>query len=201
MVIERGGLSLAEKAQITEKFPLSTLQRFLEDREVRKSIGVDVKKGKLVTRAPSEAIKPLKRIVIDLASKKKRVGGLMKTGQMLDYVHAFDKGSTADLSKAKGDERPVDDIPIGDFGRRLTATRRSGAPSDRREVVPKGSPVNVTVGRIAEIYRELRTLKLEDAPNAIAVLLRVFLEMSVDHFLEDNGGQLEAPTPGGGKRF
>jgi hypothetical protein len=29
-----------------------------------------------------------------------------------------------------------------------------------------------------------------DARNAIAVLLRVFLELSVDHFLENNGGTL-----------
>jgi hypothetical protein len=52
--------------------------------------------------------------------------------------------------------------------------------------------------RIDEIYQELRKLKLTDARNAIAVLLRVFLEMSVDHFLENNGGSLKF-TPLGGK--
>ena len=66
--------------------------------------------------------------------------------------------------------------------------------------MPKGCPVNVTDNRIAEIYKELRTLKLEEgpspAPNAIAVLLRVFLEMSVDHFLENNGGSLTATDNG-----
>ena len=40
-------------------------------------------------------------------------------------------------------------------------------------------------------------MKLKDARNAIAVLLRVFLEMSIDHFLESNGGTLKFTAPGG----
>lgn len=200
MVVERGGLSSADRAKITEKFPLSTLQRFLEDREVRKAIGVDVKKGKLVTKAPSEAIKPLKRIVLDLATKTKRVGGLMRTSQMLDYVGSFGKDSVADLSKSKGEERPVDDIPVSEFGRKPAPPRRKPDPSDRKEVVPRGCRINVTDNRIAEIYKELRTIKLDDAPNSISVLLRVFLEMSVDHYLEDAGISLKA-TDGGRERW
>ena len=74
--------------------------------------------------------------------------------------------------------------------------RRRLDPSDRREVVPKGCPIHVTDNRIAEIYKELQTLKLADARNAIAVLMRVFLELSVDHFLENNGGSLRWTPPG-----
>jgi|tagenome__1003787_1003787.scaffolds.fasta_scaffold20612107_2 hypothetical protein len=49
-----------DRAKVVEKFPVSTLQRFVEDREVRKAIGLDVQKGKLVTLVPpKEAIKPL----------------------------------------------------------------------------------------------------------------------------------------------
>lgn len=199
MVTNSGTLAADERARINENFPLSTLQRFVEDRKVRAAIGFDVKKGKLVTALPpSEAVKALKRIVLDLATRQKRVGSLMKTQQMLDYLSSFEKGSTPDLSKAKGEPRAVDEIPVAEFGRAASRAtgRRKLDPSDRREVVPKGCPVNVTDNRIAEIYKELRTLKLDDAPNAIAVLLRVFLEMSVDHFLENNGGSLKAVDNG-----
>jgi hypothetical protein len=41
---------------------------------------------------------------------------------------------------------------------------------------------------------------LDDAPNAIAVLLRVFLEMSVDHFLEANKIPLKSKNPDGSTR-
>jgi hypothetical protein len=194
MVTERGGISADLREKIADKFPISTLQRFVEDKEVRRALGLDVKKGKLVTALPGkEAVKPLRRIVSDLATKKKQVGSLMKTQQMLDYVSGFDKSSAPDLSKATGEVRAVDEIPIVEFGRPpKIATRRRRDPSDRREVVPKGCPIKVKDNRIAEIYKELRTLRLDDAPNAIAVLLRVFLEMSVDHFLENNGGSLTA---------
>jgi hypothetical protein len=202
MVTERGGLTADQRALITDKFPLTTLQRFVEDKAVRKAMGFDVKKGKLVTNLPAaEVLKPLKRVVLDLATKKKKVSSFYKSDQMLEYVQGFDGKSRADLSKAKAAERTVDEIPISEFGKATQPpARRKLDPSDRKELVPKGCPVNVTDNRIAEIYKELRTLKLEDgpspAPNAIAVLLRVFLEMSVDHFLENNGGSLKAVDNG-----
>jgi hypothetical protein len=203
MVTERGGLTTDQHSKITDRFPTSTLQRFVEDRKVRKALGLDVKKGKLVTTLPaSEVIKPLKKIVLDLATKERRVGSFMKTQQMLDYIQGLDKKDLPDLSKARGAERTVDEIPISEFPKTTrTGTRRRLDPSDRREVVPKGCPINVTDNRIAEIYKELRTLKLDDAPNAIAVLLRVFLEMSVDHFLEKNGGEVRSKNPDGSYRY
>ena len=49
--------------------------------------------------------------------------------------------------------------------------------------------------KLLEIYVELQTLKLASYPNAIAVLLRVFMEMSVDHYLEARGISLSAAHP------
>jgi hypothetical protein len=196
LVTEQAGLTPAERASITDKFPTSTLERLLEDRSVRRELGIDVKGGKLVTKLPAaEVAKPLKKIVTDLATKRVQVNKLMKTGDMLKYVREdLGKAHLPDLSKARIAERGLDEIPTSEFAtmRSAPTPRRKPDPSDRREVVPKGCPINVTDNRIAEIYKELRTLKLDDAPNSIAVLLRVFLEMSVDHFLENNGGSLKA---------
>jgi len=150
----------------------------------------------------AEVAKPLKKIVMDLATKATRVNRLMKTQDMLDYVRdELGKPHLPDMSKARSTERGLDEIPTSEFLKaRAAPPRRRPDPSDRREVVPKGCPINVTDNRIAEIYKELRTLRLDDAPNAIAVLLRVFLEMSVDHFLEHNGGSLKS-TDGGRERW
>ncbi len=201
MVTERGGLSAEELAQVQSKFPLSTLQRFVEDRQVRQALGLDVKQGKLVTTLPApEVVKPLKRVILDLAKGTRKVGSLMKTDQMLSYIKGFDKDDLPDLTKAKDTTRAIDEIPISEFATPAKRkARRRPDPSDRREVVPKNCQLHVTNNRIADIYRELRTLKLVDARNSIAVLLRVFLEMSVDHFLENNGGTLLVKTGGGDK--
>ena len=206
LVTERAGLTATERAAITDKFPTSTLERFLENRAVRTELGIDVRNGKLVTKLPAaEVAKPLKKIILDLATKTTRVGKLMKTADMLKYIRD-DLGdqNLPDKSKERRDERTLEEIPLTEFPRLRPATKRKPNPSDRKELVPKGCPINITDNRIAEIYKELRTLKLEDgpspAPNAIAVLLRVFLEMSVDHFLENNGGSLKA-VDGGRERW
>lgn len=203
LVTERGGLTAAEQASITDKFPVSTLERLLEDRAVRKELGLDVKDGKLVTKLPAaELVKPLKKIVTDLATKKTRVGKLMKTADMVKYVRELGPAHLPDASKARVGERSLDEFPTSEFAKvRPTVTRRKLDPSDRREIVPKSCRLNVSHNRISQIYKELRELRLDDAPNSIAVLLRVFLEMSVDHFLENNGGKLDEVRPDGKKRF
>ncbi len=185
LVTEHADLAPSQRAAITEGFPITTLQRFIEDRKVRQALGLNVKRGKLVTALPAaEVLKPLRRIVIDLATKRRRVGSLMKTEQMLEYVLSFDKDSAPDLSKATATERMVDEIPGAEFGRAAPRRpRRRSDPSDRKEVVPKACSLTISDNRIAEIHKELRTLKLDDAPNAIAVLMRVFLELSIDHFM------------------
>jgi hypothetical protein len=203
LVTEQGGLTPTERAAITEKFPTSTLERILENRAAREEIGLDVRDGKLITKLPAdEVVKPLKKIINDLASKKTKVGSLMKTADMLKYIREdMGKANLPDMSKERVQERSLDEIPTSEFSKvRPTVARRKLDPSDRKEVVPKGAPINVTDPRIAEIFKELRTLKLEEgpspAPNAIAVLLRVFLEMSVDHYLDHNGGSLKAVDNG-----
>ena len=200
LVTDQSGLTPAERSSITEKFPTSTLERLIENTAVRAQLGLDIKDGKIVTKLPAvEVAKSLKKIVLDLATKKIQVGELMKTPAMLEYLkQGLGKAHLPDLSKKRTEERSLDEIPTSEFAKLKSVTpRRKPDPSDRKEVVPKGCPLNVTDNRIAEIYRELRLLKLEDHRNAIAVLMRVFLELSVDHFLESNGIPLDIKQSSG----
>ncbi len=199
LVTERAGLTSDERAAITDKFPATTLERFLEDKQVRKALGLDVKDGNLVTKLPADEIaKPLKKIVLDLASGETNVRELIKTGDMLEYLDTkLGEKYLPKMSRARSTERALEEIPTTEFTSvRSRTPRRKSDPSDRKTVVPKGCPINVKDNRIAEIYKELRTLRLGDARNAIGVLLRVFLELSVDHFLENNGGTLKHRPPG-----
>ncbi len=117
---------------------------------------------------------------------------------MLEYVRSFPKADSPDFSN-KVATRPVEAIQKTEFAKARTksAASKRVASAERRHAVPRNCQLNVTNNRIAEIYRELRILKLDEAPNAIAVLLRVFLELSVDHFLTQNGRSLSFPAPGG----
>lgn len=201
MVMEHGGFSEDEAEDIRSGFSLTTLRRLMESKDVRAELGLSVKHGQLRTCLPGgELIKPLKKIVLDISKKEADSRRFNKTAPMLAYVRGFKKADRPDSSK-KVAERPIEGIQKTEFKRAAKRPERRRQPKqERKHVVPKNCPINVTDNRIGEIYQELQTLKLDEARNAIAVLLRVFLEMSVDHFLENNGGTLKF-TPRGGREL
>lgn len=204
LVMDHGGFTPDEIEKIKDGFPLSTLKRLMEVPDVRSLIGLSAKDGILYTELPpAETIKALKKMVLDLANKTAKSRTLNKTNQMVDYVKGFDKAHTPNLKK-KTEPRAVETIPKAEFAKRppmRAAKPRSADPPPRLHVVPRSCSLNVTDNRIEEIYTELRQLKLGEARNAIAVLLRVFLELSVDHFLEGNKISLTYPRKGGGEQF
>lgn len=64
--------------------------------------------------------------------------------------------------------------------------------SDRKYLIPKNCRIIIKPNKINDIYRELRDdLLLDDSnksvPNAVGVLFRVFLEISLDEYAEQNG--------------
>jgi hypothetical protein len=196
-VRQHGNLSEDQLKAITESRFITTLDRLLSTPDVRTAIGLSIKDGKLLTALPAdEVIKPLRRVVLDLAEKRVNVTQLKKKDQQVAYIKKLDQDAKPDLSKT-GPERSVLEIEASDFQQpvKRTRARRKLDPSDRKTVVPKGCNLAISDNRIAQIFRELRTLKLDDAPNAIAVLTRVFLELSVEHYMTANSIPLTTPVP------
>lgn len=203
LVMDHGGFTPDEIEKIKDGFPLSTLKRLMEVPDVRGLIGLTAKDGVLYTEIPpAETIKALRKMVLDLADKTAKSRTLNKTDQMVEYVKGFDKAHTPSLKK-KTPPRPVEAIAKSEFRKppARSSKPRSADPPPRLHVVPRNCVLNVTDNRIEEIYTELRQLKLGEARNAIAVLLRVFLELSVDRFLETNRVTLTQPRKGGGDYF
>lgn len=212
-VIRHGSLSDKEKEDIANRFPISTLDRLLSTPAVRKIIGLEIKTGKLLTGLSlEEAIKPLRRIVRDLAAGVKKVTDLKLQTQMVDYVQGLDN-DLPDLTQLSTTTHPVEDLKPkptssgsggasakgGTGGSSGGAGAGSGSqgsstgagtsgkkskPAARRALIPKSCTLNVTNSKIAEIAKELRLLALSEYPHAISVLLRVFLELSVDQYLK-----------------
>jgi hypothetical protein len=86
LVLEYGELGEEEKALVEDHFPISTLDRLLSTPAVRNLIGVDVAESKLRTDLPAaEIIKPLRRMVLDLATEAVNVSMLKNRDQMVDY--------------------------------------------------------------------------------------------------------------------
>jgi hypothetical protein len=183
-VRQHASLSDEQRELLGDRFPITTLDRLLSTPAVRRQIGVEIKDGKLVTSLPAEeVIKPLRSIVLDLAEKKVNVTKLKLREQQIDYV--TQKIDSADLRKKTGTVRPLEGIAESDFpvsAPRAASSRRQRT-TPRYQIVPKHCRLSVTNSKTEEIYNELKKMRLDTFPNAIAVMLRVFMENSVDHYL------------------
>lgn len=199
-VMTHGNLSDDEKKNIEARFPISTLDRLLSTPAVRGKLGLKIEDQKLLTKLPAdEAMKPLRRIVRDLASKAVVVTALKKVPQQVEYVSQLTT-DLPDLSKKLDKPKVVDTLGTQDFKQvPLPKAKPKPRPPARKALIPKDCRLNVTNAKIAEIYKELRSLVLVDYPHAISVLFRVFIETSVDQYLTLSGIALSVTTPRGDK--
>jgi hypothetical protein len=201
LVLEHGELADDEKEQIEDRFPISTLDRLLSAPAVRSMIGVDVVDSKLRTDLPpAEIIKPLRRMVLDLASQTVNVSMLKNREQMVAYTSKLGK-ELPNLKKRTGEMKPVDELADRDF-KPPPAPKPKPKPKPtpvRKTLIPRDSYFTVSNAKIAEIAKELRSLSLAEYPHSISVLFRVFLEQSVDHYLTTASIPLQANTAGGKK--
>ncbi len=163
---------------------------------MRAELGLDLKKQKLISYVPvEELIKPLKRIVLDLAEKRVLVDKVKTRPQRTAYVTSFEDNEKADLSRTiqpqlledlgeTGAAPGIDAQPQTKPEAQTAPRQQRSRPSPQRySVVPKPFTLKVTNQRASDIYEELKTLLLAKHRNAIAIMLRVFLELSVDHCL------------------
>ena len=59
-------------------------------------------------------------------------------------------------------------------------------PVNRKTLIPSHHKLVITHGRIVKIFNELKSLDVESYPNAVAVLFRVFIELSTDCYISKN---------------
>jgi hypothetical protein len=125
-------------------------------------------------------------MIVDLAEKKVTVTHLKSKELQLEYIRNLKPGDKPNLAKRNGLLKAIEGIKETDFkAKPILSVGRSRGPrtAARTSVVPKSCKLNITVAKIDKIYGELKILLLSKHDHAISVLLRVFLEVSVDDYL------------------
>ena len=187
-VFEHAQLDL-ETRELFHSVSISNLERLISDKVIRQLVGLTVRKGRVETLYPTEEVlKPLTRIINDLAQDKIKVSQIYTAEDRLAYLKTFKAGEMPKVAKALDESAPLlPDIPPAPTppggG---TSDKTSKSPRPRSVLIPGTCSLKITVPKILDISRELRKLKLDDYPNAIGVLLRVFIELSVDEVIEKN---------------
>jgi hypothetical protein len=169
----------------------------LDSRSVREKIGIEIKDGVVYSGLPAqELLKPLRRFVVDITNGLQTSRTLHTLQDQAFYVDSL--GADApELSKA-GTPRPITEIGAGSEPRPKPPKRPSD-PSARTCLIPKSTRLDVTDSKIAAIVGELKKLRLDPFPNAVSVLFRVFLELSTDHYMNENGLPTFVMDPNRGK--
>lgn len=180
-----GNLSDEEEAAL-ERFPITNLDRLLGTPEVRSRLGLELEAGELLSDLPqTELLKPLKRIVSDIALKKVTVSQIKSKDDRLKYLNTLGR-DLPDLSKRTGTPEPLEQLSAQGKGGSAKASAKPRNPSliDRKALIPPQTQchLNIDDHKLQQMCKELRKLPLDNYPVAIAASFRVFLELSLDHY-------------------
>lgn len=169
---------------------VTTVTRILKTPDVRERLGLRLDKGRLLAEFPQQEVaRGLRKIIEDLRSQTIKVGDVFDKAQQLTYLDSFSTDDLPDPATKLDGALPFDEAPATGAKPRPAKPRqakpRAPKPATARvTLVPSNCPINPTPPRINDIFAELSALDATTFTNAASVLLRVFLELSVDHYIE-----------------
>ncbi len=171
------------------KFPITNLARLINTPYVREKLGIDFQADNVVTGFSSaEVIKGLTRVVEDLGRGRKTVSDIKSQSQRIDYINSLDQTELPQAEKALPTAQLLG-TPESREGEGISlsipkSVGRITPPIYRSALIPRDCKLRIPHHRIAKIFAELKRLDVADYPNAGAVMFRVFIELSVDYYLE-----------------
>lgn len=163
---------------------ITNLDRLISDPEVRTSLGLQVNNGQLQSEVDKdEVVKGLTQVAKDLLDKNFNVKKIYTKEDRKNYIKKFPKSSQPDLgSKAA---KPWQVTGGAGFPDPKPGPKR-GSKRERKALIPRTCNLQINNRKVDDIYEELRRLPVADYKNAVAVLFRVFIELSMDCFIDTN---------------
>lgn len=183
-IADRLEADLRERVQGME-FPISTLDRILKDTRARKFLGLSTEGG-----APQrvfeekETLKGLVKILLDLAEGRLPVRKVYTSDKIREYLDGFPKKNTPDPRTVLQEPVPLTAHEGKLHDASVAKARPRPVAHERKRLIPAGVSYRIEDARLNVIYHELRRLDVETYRNAVSVLFRVFLELSVDFYLD-----------------
>lgn len=167
------------------RFPISTLDRILKNSKAREFLGLSTEAGE-PTRLieEKETLKGLTKILQDVADGMP-VREVYNSDAIQDYLGTFKRTETPNRRKVLSDPQPLSAPGGAPAPKKKRSVRQ--LDRDRKRLIPSSVTYRITHPRVNEIYRELRRLDVSTSRNAVAVLFRVFLELSIECYLDEHG--------------
>jgi len=164
-----------------EGISLTNIQRLLNSPAVRKEIGVRVKNKQLsLVDDSEETLGRMAMIVSDIANKYIKVSQIDTIDQRVSYA----KRVMSRPAPKKGERIPAPPSDGQGTRNQGKGSSKSSKGKARKTLIPRALKLNISQSRISEIFGELKKLDINTYTNSSAVLLRVFLEMSLNEYAQ-----------------
>jgi hypothetical protein len=176
-----------ETKERLDEVKITNLARLVNDPDVRKIVGIKVTDGKIDTNTlTNETVKNLGTVIDAITEEKFKVKKIYQKQDRREFLDAL--GVTP---------APIDGGQSGKNGISGNGQQLQGASKERpkkslplstqrKALIPPSTIIKIPHPRLNKIYRELRTLEVDDYENCVAVMLRVFIELSIDEFSKRN---------------
>ncbi|MBQ8484730.1 MAG: hypothetical protein IJ534_01110 [Bacteroidaceae bacterium] len=193
------------------KVSVTNLERFLSTPDVRTTLGLEINNGEYFSRYEwAEVQKGLKTIVRRFNQEDFSVRDIYRKEDRMRFLSKIpleelpDKSKKAESTWKLNDFSPqniksgqtivgtgsvnMDDAEQTDtqleIGSQTDDEQQQERPTSRTTFLPETLTLSIPSDRINRIYSELKLLSHLSMPNTCAVMLRVFLELSVDKYME-----------------
>ncbi len=186
-LVQRGDID----QETRKKVPVTSLGRLISTPYVRNRLGIELRSGSVDTLFDHDAVaKGLTYVVNDLASGRTATKNIYHKDDRIRYINGLPATDLPDTSNPEDEFKPlVAPTPATDpvtasptVATSASIKRNTPTQKNRSNLVPRGCRLTIGITRINEIYHELRKLEIETYTNAVSVLFRVFLELSVDAY-------------------
>lgn len=174
------------KSQL-EILKITNLQRLIADPVVREYLGMSLIKGKLTSDLKEEVlVNALKEVVTDMMAGDFKVSKIYDKKAREEYIHGvFQKTGSPNTITNKTDRwelviQPEQQKEEKEQNKETRVVQKK----PRATLVPKSCNLPIDNPRVASIFREMKGLLVRSFVNTAAIQLRVFLEMSVDVYIE-----------------
>ena len=196
------------KDQVLGKGYVTNLWRILNSSPANDLFGFDFDNDTLSIKDEDFKDK-LKIIIFDIINKKTTKGQVMNSRSLNtneekeQYLKSINKDDCSDINEQINSKTTTN--LFGDKSLNIKKNIRINPKSTlRNHLIPDRCRIIISEVKINNIYRELRDdLLLDDTnksvPNAIGVLFRVFLEVSIDYFYNQKGLFFKSETKLAGK--
>lgn len=178
------GFNLTLKEKLEDDIAFTSLERLLGDPGFRNHIGLDMVNKRIQSKYPEDEIrKPLAKVISDISKPGFNVKKIYHKEDRKDYYTEFDKKD--DLPDKTKEKHPWDIVTKEPHKETKQKTQKSKPPSTARTtLIPRSCKLSIDQTRINDIYHELKKLKLDTFVNAASVIFRVFIELSVNTFIQ-----------------